>query len=307
MRPTDLRGRWRRLQPIMAFVTRHLDDDLSLTALARRARLSRFHLQRLFSAAAHETLKQYTARLRLDRAAACLLERSDSVLSIALDSGFSSHETFCRAFQRRFGMTPTAYRRRGSRTLASEADLTRHAALIARVAPCIGLFHTAQHGERSMPYSVTRKELAPQPVLIVRRRVRRTDIARTLAEQLGRIFQYLHSSGAVIAGQPFTRYLEWGPGVLTLEIGLPIAHPLKEGSAQTGDIRADTLPGGPVAATTHMGAYEKLNDAHAAVQVWMEENNLRAAGAPWEVYVSDPADVPDPANWRTDIFWPLER
>src|SRR6185437_2225745 len=211
MRPTDLRGRWRRVQPIMGFVAGHLDDDLSLTALARRARLS---------------------------------------------------------------------------------------------------FHTAQHqthGERSMPYSVTKKELAPQPVLIVRRRVRRSDIARTLAEQLGRIFQHLHSSGAVIAGQPFTRYLEWGPGVLTLEIGLPIAHPSKEGCEPAGDIRADTLPGGQVAATTHMGAYEKLNEAHAAVQVWMEENNLRAAGAPWEVYVSDPADVPDPANWRTDIFWPLER
>ncbi len=56
-----------------------------------------------------------------------------------------------------------------------------------------------------------------------------------------------------------------------------------------------------------MGAYDKLNDAHAAVQVWIEEQKLRGAGAPWEVYVTDPADVPDPANWRTDLFWPLER
>jgi AraC-like DNA-binding protein/effector-binding domain-containing protein len=309
MTPKDPRARWRRVQPIMAFVARHLEDDLSLGALARRARLSRFHLQRLFSATAHETLKQYTARLRLDRAAARLLEGTDSVLSIALDSGFSSHETFCRAFQRRFGMTPTACRRRGALTLASAADLARHAALIARVGPCIGLLHTAQqqtHGERSMPYSVTQKELSPQPVLVARTRVRRTDIAKALAEQLGRIFQHVQGSGGVIAGQPFTRYLEWGPGVLTLEIGLPIAQPLKEGSAQAENIRADTLPGGPVAATTHMGTYEKLNEAHAAVQVWMEEKNLRGAGAPWEVYVSDPAEVPDPANWRTDIFWPLQ-
>lgn len=307
MTPTNLRARWRRVQPIMAFVARHLDDDLSLSALALRARVSRFHLQRLFCAAAHETLKQYTARLRLDRAAGRLLDGNDSVLSIALDSGFSNHETFCRAFQRRFGMTPTAYRRRGSREHATRADLTRHAALIARVGPCIGLFHTAQHqtpGERSMPYSVTRKELAPQPVLVVRRRVRRTDIAQTLAEQLGRIFQLVQSGGGAIAGQPFTRYLEWGPGVLTLEVGLPITSQWQQTS---GDIRADTLPGGPAATTTHMGAYETLHEAHAAVQVWMEEKNLRGAGAPWEVYVSDPADVPDPANWRTDIFWPLER
>lgn len=303
-------SRGARVQPIMAFVAAHLDEDLSLAALARRARLSRFHLQRMFYGGAHETLKDYTARLRLDRAAAWLVNGADSVLNIALASGFSNHETFCRAFQRRFGMTPTAYRRRGIATAVSPADLARHVASITRVGPCIGLFHTAlkdTRGKRSMPYSVERIELAPQPVLVVRKRVRRTDVAKTLAEQLGRIFQYAQSRGAAIAGQPFTRYVEWGPGVLTLEVGLPIAPGWKDSTAQTGDIKADTLPGGPVVATTHTGPYDRLNDAHAAVQVWMEEKGLRSAGAPWEVYVTDPAEVPDPANWRTDLFWPVER
>ena len=298
-----------RVQPIMAFVAAHLDEDLSLGALARRARLSRFHLQRVFHAGAHETLKGYTARLRLDRAATWLLNSADSVLNIALASGFSNHETFCRAFQRRFRMTPTAYRRRGVATAVSPADLARHVTSITHVGPCIGLFHTAlqdTRGKRSMTYSVERKELVAQPVLVVRKRVRRTDIAKTLAEQLGRIFQHAQSRGAAIAGQPFTRYLEWGPGVLTLDIGLPIAPGWKDSSAQPGDIKADTLTGGPVAATTHTGPYDRLNEAHAAVQIWMEENGLRGRGAPWEVYVSDPAEVPDPAHWRTDLFWPVE-
>jgi AraC family transcriptional regulator len=295
-----------RVQPLMAFVAGHLDDDLSLSALARRARLSRFHLQRMFCATAHETLRDYTERLRLDRAAASLINGADTVLSVALASGFSNHETFCRAFQRRFGMTPTAYRRRGLPAARGSAALARHMAAIARIGPCIGLLHTASNeirGERRMSYSIARKDLAPQPVLIVRKRVRRSEIAPTLAEQLGRIFQYAQSSGAAIAGQPFTRYLEWGPGVLTVEMGLPIARAWQD----SGDIRADTLPGGPAAATTHTGPYEKLDAAHAAVQIWIEEKNLRSAGAPWELYVSDPAEVPDPANWRTDIFWPLER
>jgi len=39
-----------RLQPVMAFLAAHLDADLSLAALAGRAGLSRFHLQRMFSA-----------------------------------------------------------------------------------------------------------------------------------------------------------------------------------------------------------------------------------------------------------------
>jgi AraC-like DNA-binding protein/effector-binding domain-containing protein len=299
----------RRVQPIMAFIARHLDEDLSLSALAQRARMSRFHLQRVFSSVTRETLKHYTARLRLDRAAASLVSGREPVLSIALASGFSSHETFCRAFQRRFGMTPTAYRRRSLAMQVTPTDLERHIDSVVQVGPCIGLFHSSQvettTRESAMPYSIVRKALAPQPVLVVRRRVPRADIGRTLAEELGRIFHYAQSSGAALAGQPFTRFLDWGPGVLTLEIGMPVAA--RGDSAPAGDIRADTLPGGPVATTTHTGPYEKLPDAHAAVQIWMEESGLRGAAAPWEVYVTDPADVPDPANWRTDIFWPLER
>ena len=83
---------------------------------------------------------------------------------------------------------------------------------------------------------------------------------------------------------------------------MPIAVPVPG----EGEIRGDTLPGDFVATTTHTGSYDKLSEAHAAVQVWMEEQGLVAAGAPWESYVTDPADYPDPAEWKTEIFWPVE-
>ena len=34
---------------------------------------------------------------------------------------------------------------------------------------------------------------------------------------------------------------------------------------------------------------------------------LRPGGAPWESYITDPADHPDPKDWRTEIYWPLAR
>ena len=27
---------------------------------------------------------------------------------------------------------------------------------------------------------------------------------------------------------------------------------------------------------------------------------------PWEVYLADPGRVPDPADWLTEVVWPLE-
>ena len=58
--------------------------------------------------------------------------------------------------------------------------------------------------------------------------------------------------------------------------------------------------------TTHTGPYDKLTEAHAAIQVWIEDQGLVTAGAPWESYVTDPADYHDPADWKTEIFWPVK-
>ena len=299
-------SRLTRVQPLMALANRHPDADLSLASLAGAAGLSEFHLQRLFLAAAGETAKQYTLRLRLDRAAAALLTGTDSILDIALANGFQSHETFSRAFRRRFAIAPSAYRKRGFRSPAVASEAAKHVSLVHGVGPCIKLFRTLETSTTTgapMAYSIAIQELAAQPVLVVRRRVKQSDIAATLAEQLGRIFVYAQGAGAALAGQPYTRYIEWGPGLLTIEIGLPIAaHVPGE-----GDIRADTLPAGPAAHTTHSGGYENLSEAHAAVQVWIEEKGLTQGAPPWEVYVTDPAEYPDPADWKTDLFWPLKR
>ncbi|MGH8216999.1 MAG: helix-turn-helix domain-containing protein [Steroidobacteraceae bacterium] len=290
----------------MDYASSHVDEDLSLAALGARAALSPFRLHRLFSTVAHETTKQFTSRLRLERAAAMLLAGSMPVLGIALACGFRNHETFTRLFHRRFRMTPTAYRRRGlvgeNQTHHSAA---RHAKIIAIVGPCLELYHasaTTREGNRAMTYDISERVLNPQPVLVVRRRVKRSDISKVLGEMLGTVFLHAQRAGATLVGQPLTRYLEWGPGLVSIEAGLPIAARI-EGE---GAVLAEALPGGRTAVTTHHGPYAQLLDAHAAVQQWIEENGHRTTGSPWEVYVTDPADEPDPKNWRTDVFWPIE-
>ncbi len=157
-----------------------------------------------------------------------------------------------------------------------------------------------------MTYSIEKKELSPQPVLVVRRRVKPTEIASTLAEVLGHVFLYPQRTGTALAGQPLTRFLDSGPGLMTIEAGMPIVAAPRDPSGEDGVI-AGELPGGPAATATHTGPYEKLVEAHAAIQVWIEAQGLVAAGAPWEAYVTDPADYPDPKDWKTDVFWPLAR
>lgn len=56
----------------------------------------------------------------------------------------------------------------------------------------------------------------------------------------------------------------------------------------------------------HAGAYDQLQETYAAMEKWIGEQGLSTAGAPWEVYVTDPGDYPDPADWRTEVFWPVK-
>jgi len=299
-----------KMQPVLAYVAGNLDDNIPLAALAAQVGLSPFHLHRVFSAAVGETPKQLTLRLRLGRAAVLLLTSDDSVLDVALSCGFQSHEAFTRAFRRRFGMTPTAYRARGFVNDVDTTQASDHAALVDKVGPCVGLYHVSGRVSfegNEMTYSITKKELAPQPVLVVRRKVKRSEIASTIAQVLPQVFLYAQQNGIALAGQPFTRYLEMGPGLVTMQLGMRVAASGQDPKRieAAGEVVPGTLPGGPVATTVHAGPYEKLTDAYAAIEQWMEAEGLVAAGAPWECYVTDPADYPDPQDWKTEVFWPL--
>ena len=83
-----------------------------IASLAAHAGLSERHFSRLFTAQVGESPARYVERLRVE-AARRLLESSDSGLSaISGRCGFGSVETLRRAFLRRVGVAPDAYRQR---------------------------------------------------------------------------------------------------------------------------------------------------------------------------------------------------
>jgi len=149
--------------------------------------------------------------------------------------------------------------------------------------------------------SIERRELTPAHVLIVRARCARHELSKTMGECFGKAFPYAMQSGVPLAGRPFTRYLSTGPGLFTIESGCVLAA----ATPGAGDIEAATLPGGPAVVAMHGGSYDKLQDTYAAMERWMQQEGVKPGGAPWESYITDPAEHPDPANWRTEIYWPV--
>jgi transcriptional regulator GlxA family with amidase domain len=96
---------------------RSTQDPLPVEAMARAACFSRRQFHRLMVQVLGETPGTRQRRLRLDRAAWLLLTSRATVLDIALETGWESHETFTRAFRNRFSVTPSAFRKTRGATL----------------------------------------------------------------------------------------------------------------------------------------------------------------------------------------------
>ena len=104
-------------------------DEPSLTGeqIADRLHLSRFHLDRIISAAAGEAPSALRRRVLLERSAFRLAAGRRPVLDVAVEAGFGSHEAFTRAFRRAYGTTPSAWRARpGAIRLEATNDVHFH-------------------------------------------------------------------------------------------------------------------------------------------------------------------------------------
>lgn len=106
---------WRRqVQQIVDAIDESIaardDEALTLRALAELLGYSEFHTTRRFKEVSGMPLRDYLRGRRLAFALKEVRDGDASLLDIALDHGFSSHEAFTRAFKRAFGVTPSAYR-----------------------------------------------------------------------------------------------------------------------------------------------------------------------------------------------------
>lgn len=90
------------------------DHDARGEDLAKRLYLSRYHLDRIVSSVAGEPPSRFRRRVLLERAAYRLITTRQSILDVAVEAGYGSHEAFTRAFTRAYGATPAGWRRRPS-------------------------------------------------------------------------------------------------------------------------------------------------------------------------------------------------
>ncbi len=100
----------KRILKVMIFIEENIDEELTLSKLAKIACYSPFHFHRIFQAIARETVHRYVKRLRMQIAAGKLRYTSISVTEIALDASFETPSAFTKAFKQFMGSSPKSYR-----------------------------------------------------------------------------------------------------------------------------------------------------------------------------------------------------
>jgi AraC family transcriptional regulator len=274
--------------PVLVRLQASLDPPPSLDALAREAGLSRFHFHRLFREVVGETPKQYALRLRLERAALRLLIDRASILDVALDAGFQSHETFSRAFRRRFGASPRGYRE--GRRRAEDA------------APRVAL----EERHRGFELSETRpRDLGELTVAFIRHVGPYESVSEGLWD---RLLAWASGIGApwppVLLGIGHDAPGITAPDALRFDAAIFVEPSVR--AATQGGIGFQTIPAQTYAVTTHVGPYATLASAYATIFSRLKSlRRYRIVGLPCvEIYRATRVSVKYELN-QTEICIPL--
>jgi AraC family transcriptional regulator len=227
-----------KLLPVLVYVQVHLDEDLPLERMAGIAGLSPYHFHRLFHETIGETLKTYTRRLQLERAAYQLKIRDDTILDIALNNGFRNPETFSRGFKSWFGVSPRQYRYSYGRL------------------PTNGIHSQRPLNRLTTGYQLSRvtvQKLNPIPVAFIRHLGPYVNVDTTLYD---RLIRWADSRGLYTAENLLIGVGHDDPGITAADkVRFDVCISVPESFAAEGQIGYQELPGGHYATASYTGPF----------------------------------------------------
>jgi AraC-like DNA-binding protein len=97
-------------EAVKELISLHPARAWTLSALAREAAASPYHLARVFREEVGVPIHQYLIRTRIGHALAAMRSESSDLTGIALEAGFAHHSHFTSSFRELFGITPSEFR-----------------------------------------------------------------------------------------------------------------------------------------------------------------------------------------------------
>ena len=220
-----------RMQRVLDHIDRHLDGDLDLDTMSGVAAFSKFHFHRQFIATFGLSLHRYVQLARLKRASHRLAAKdAQSVTEIAMEAGYDAPDAFARAFRRRFGQSPSSFRKSPDWVpwLQAFGPLDHARSKLVQI--------TYDHDQ------VTIREVPPTPVAILEHRGDRA----TLGATIDRFIAWRKAAGLSPATSPTFNIFRSertpaNPADYSMDLCVGTDQPI---DANDKDMKAGIIPGG---------------------------------------------------------------
>lgn len=137
-----------------------------------------------------------------------------------------------------------------------------------------------------MSYDIELKVVREHTLIVIRDRANAQNISAVISELLPEVWQFISDNNLSRVGHVVVVYHGEEGCTFHDEKGLPIEVGVQMSSefACNERVEQSSTPAGSVASTLHIGPYQQLPQAHAAVRAWCEENGLQLQGLNWEIY-----------------------
>ncbi len=277
-----------RLNRVLDYIRRHLDETLNLTHLAEVACFSPFHFHRVFAAHVGETVSAHVRRLRLELAAHRLCHTERSVTDIALSAGYETPSAFNKAFARHFDMAPTRFKKKRKVVFFSQP-----------------IELALQPTEEEIAMNAEIRERTDTKVVYVRRT---GDYNKSAEQAWQAVCRFAGPKGLM---GPHTTFI----GISHDDPGITPSDKLRYDACLTvdrevqpeGEVGVQTIAGGRYAVFMHEGPYSELAQTYGQIyRAWLPQSGekLRDVSC-FEIYLNSPDQV-KPADLRTEIWIGIE-
>lgn len=273
------------LHAIEQYSERKPTIDLDVKKLADIACYSQYHFHRVFRAFTGESVNAYVTRIRLQHAVIRLKNSSESITSIALDSGYDNLSAFNKAFKKNFNVTASQVRK-----------LSWH-----NIAPNNQAIHI---GESNMKATIINR---PDTSVICARAT--GNYQESTAKAWQKIMSFAYGKRLMSKDVQSIGISHDDPTVTDAEhIRYDACLTLVTDIEADDELYNHTIAGGIYAQFLHKGSYDKFPDAYASIfNNWLPESDYQLRDEVcFEIYLNRDPRRTKPENLRTEIYIPLQ-
>jgi effector-binding domain-containing protein len=134
------------------------------------------------------------------------------------------------------------------------------------------------------------------------------ELGDKMGPMMGKVADFAAQNNITISGMPFTIYSDWDElnGNTIFSTALPINERI---IINQGDVLCGYMESLSALKITLKGNYSHLAEAYQNGENYMKQNRLVKDQSRhlFEIYANDPGNLPNPADWLTEIYIPIQR